>query len=331
MYEVLMQKMKILLSNDCTGIKALAYLYMDWNSAMKGFKAYLLLERSLSENSILAYEQDVHKLANFYSEESRSKNPTTLNYQDLLDFIIYVNELGLGARSQARIISGIKSFFKYLLLEDAIKDDPSELIDGPKLSRKIPDVLSYEEISRIIDTIDLSQDHGHRNKAMLETLYACGLRVSELINLLISNYFPDIGFIRIIGKNNKERIVPIGESAIEQINIYLEHYRKKQANVQKGFEDHLFLNRRGKMLTRVMVFTIIKNAKIKAGIDKKVSPHTFRHSFATHLVEGGADLRAVQDMLGHESITTTEIYTHLDNHYLRDVIMTHHPRNKKPN
>ena len=302
---------------------------MDWASTINGFKAYLLLERSLSENSIIAYEQDVQKLAEFFSLEPRLKNPLGIQYQDLIDFIIYINELGLGARSQARIISGIKAFYKYLLLEDLITDDPSELIDGPKLSRKIPEVLTYEEITQLIDVIDLSEDHGHRNKAMLETLYASGLRVSELISLKISNYFPDIGFLRVIGKNNKERIVPIGESAILQINLYLEHYRKLQANVQKGFEDHLFLNRRGKMLTRVMIFTIVKNAKLKAGIDKKVSPHTFRHSFATHLVEGGADLRAVQDMLGHESITTTEIYTHLDNEYLRDVMLTHHPRNKK--
>ena len=302
---------------------------MDWSSVINGFTSYLLLERSLSKNSILAYEQDVQKLAEFFSHEAQLKNPLSIQYQDLIDFIIYINELGLGARSQARIISGIKAFFRYLLLEDMITDDPSELLDGPKLSRKIPDVLSYEEISQIIEAIDLSEDHGHRNKAMLETLYASGLRVTELIQLRLTNYFPDIGFIRVIGKGNKERIVPIGESAIDQINIYLSHYRMKQANVQKGFEDHIFLNRRGKMLTRVMIFTIIKNAKIKAGIDKKVSPHTFRHSFATHLVEGGADLRAVQEMLGHESITTTEIYTHLDNQYLRDVLLSHHPLNKK--
>ena len=302
---------------------------MDWSATIKGFTAYLLLERSLSKNSILAYQQDVGKLASFFSEEDRDKSPLTLTYQDLIDFIIYVNEIGLGARSQARIISGIKAFYKYMLLEDLIKDDPSELIDGPRLERKIPDVLSYEEISQIIAAIDLSEDHGHRNRAMLETLYASGLRASELIDLRITNYFPDIGFIRVVGKGSKERLVPIGETAIDQINIYLKHYRTKLKTIQQGFEDHVFLNRRGKMLTRVMLFTIIKQAKEKAGIDKKVSPHTFRHSFATHLVEGGADLRAVQDMLGHESITTTEIYTHLDNQYLRDVIMTHHPRNKK--
>ncbi len=302
---------------------------MDWKSAIKGFKDYLLLERSLSANTILAYEQDVLKLASFFSQENTLKNPLQLKYQDLIDFILFINELGLGARTQARIISGIKVFFRFLLLEDLIIDDPSELIDGPKLSRKIPDVLDYEEIIMILNSIDLSSDHGHRNRAMLETLYASGLRVSELINLKISNYFPDIGFIRVIGKNNKERIVPIGESAIDQINIYLTQYRNHQINIQKGYEDHIFLNRRGKMLTRVMVFTIIKDAKTLAGIEKSVSPHTFRHSFATHLVEGGADLRAVQEMLGHESITTTEIYTHLDNQYLRDVILTHHPRNKK--
>ena len=302
---------------------------MDWNSSINGFKAYLLLERSLSSNSIVAYEQDVLKLSQFFNREEMSKLPLQINYQDLVDFIIHINELGLGARSQARIISGVKAFFRYLLLEDLIIDDPSELLDGPKLSRKIPDVLSYEEIASMLDIIDLSGKQGHRNKAIIETLYACGLRVSELINLKLSNYFPEIGFIKVVGKNNKERIVPIGESAMDQITIYLLHYRSKQENVQKGFEDHLFLNRRGKMLTRVMIFTIIKQLKIAAGIEKKVSPHTFRHSFATHLVEGGADLRAVQDMLGHESITTTEIYTHLDNQYLREVLISHHPRNKK--
>lgn len=301
---------------------------MDWKSALKGFKAYLMLERSLSENSILAYEQDVTKLAQFFSEENKKKGPLNIQYQDLIDFIIYINELGLGERTQARIISGVKAFYKYLLLEDAITDDPSELLEGPKLSRKIPDVLSYEEITLIFNAIDLSEDFGHRNRAMLETLYASGLRVSELIDLRLSNYFPDVGFIRVIGKNNKERIVPIGETAIDQINFYLKHYRSKMNNIQKGYEDHVFLNRRGKMLTRVMVFTIIKNACVQAGIKKKVSPHTFRHSFATHLVEGGADLRAVQEMLGHESITTTEIYTHLDNQYLRDVMMTFHPANR---
>lgn len=301
---------------------------MDWKSALKGFKAYLMLERSLSENSILAYEQDVTKLAQFFSEENKKKGPLNIQYQDLIDFIIYINELGLGERTQARIISGVKAFYKYLLLEDAITDDPSELLEGPKLSRKIPDVLNYEEITLIFNAIDLSEDFGHRNRAMLETLYASGLRVSELIDLRLSNYFPDVGFIRVIGKNNKERIVPIGETAIDQINFYLKHYRSKMNNIQKGYEDHVFLNRRGKMLTRVMVFTIIKNACVQAGIKKKVSPHTFRHSFATHLVEGGADLRAVQEMLGHESITTTEIYTHLDNQYLRDVMMTFHPANR---
>jgi integrase/recombinase XerD len=301
---------------------------MDWNSSLSGFKAYLLLERSLSKNSIVAYEQDVSKLAYFFTLEEHSKGPLAIKYLDLVDFVIYINELGLGASTQARIISGIKAFFRFLLLEDLIHDDPSELLDGPKLSRKIPDVLTYDEISQIIDAIDLSEDHGHRNRAMLETLYASGLRASELIDLRITNYFPEIGFIRVVGKGSKERLVPIGETAIDQINIYIKHYRSKLKTIQKGFEDHIFLNRRGKMLTRVMLFTIIKQAKEKAGIDKKVSPHTFRHSFATHLVEGGADLRAVQDMLGHESITTTEIYTHLDNQYLRDVMMTHHPRNK---
>lgn len=298
---------------------------MDWKAAINGFEEYLMLERSLSQNSIEAYLSDVQKLEEFQNRQEQHKSPNKITYQDLISFIIYINEIGLGASSQARIISGIKAFYKYLILEDIITEDPTELLEGPKLSRKIPEVLSFQEISDIIDAIDLSDNHGHRNTAIIETLYACGLRVSELIDLRLSNYFPDIGFVRVIGKNNKERLVPIGESAINQIDIYLKHYRSKQNNIQKGYEDHIFLNRRGKGLTRVMIFTIIKNTCALAGITKKVSPHTFRHSFATHLVEGGADLRAVQEMLGHESITTTEIYTHLDNSYLRDVMLSHHP------
>jgi integrase/recombinase XerD len=253
-------------------------------------------------------------------------SPGQVTYACLQDFIIYLNKIGLGDRSQARIISGIRAFYRFLILEDLVTDDPTELIEGPKLKRKIPDVLSFEEIETMLQLVDLSEETGHRNRAILETLYACGLRVSELVNLKLSNYYPDIEYIKVLGKNNKERIVPISAEAIKHNNYYINNYRSK-LNIQAGYEDYMFLNRRGKGLTRVMIFTIIKDLAEQAGIKKKVSPHTFRHSFATHLVEGGADLRAVQDMLGHESILTTEIYTHLDQSYLRDTILKFHPRN----
>lgn len=280
----------------------------------------------MSEHSQDAYIRDIKKLADFLSLSGINKEPEDLKYDDLQAFILYLNELGLGDRSQARILSGVKSFYKYLLLEDMIKDDPTELVEGPKLKRKIPDVLSVEEIVSLLDSIDLSEETGHRNRAMLETLYACGLRVSELVNLKLSNYYPEIEYVKVLGKNDKERIVPIGQEAIKYNDIYINNYRNK-LNIKEEWADYLYLNRRGKPLTRVMIFTIIKNLTQKAGINKKVSPHTFRHSFATHLVEGGADLRAVQDMLGHESILTTEIYTHLDQSYLRDTILKYHPRN----
>ena len=237
--------------------------------------------------------------------------------------------MGLGARSQARIISGLKTFYKYLLLEDIVDNNPMQLLDTPKMQRKIPEVLSYEEIQALLETIDLSHNHGLRNRAMLETLYACGLRVSELINLRLSNYYPQVSFLKVIGKSNKERIVPIGEVAIKHIGIYINHVRKLQKNIHPDHEDFLFLGRRGKKLSRILMFTVVKEAAATAGIQKNVSPHTFRHSFATHLVEGGADLKAIQDMLGHESITTTEIYTHLDTDYLRETVMTYHPRNRR--
>ncbi len=301
---------------------------MDWKSAMSGFKAYLMLERSLSANSIQAYLSDVEKLAVFAEHNGQKTNPVQTDFELLRLFIFNLNEMGIGERSQARIISGIRAFYKYLMLENLIADDPSEMLEGPKLGRKIPEVLSYDEIDAMLRTIDLSLPNGHRNRAILETLYACGLRVSELIELKLSNYYPNIGFVKVIGKNNKERIVPIGDAAIKHIQLYLDNERSAK-NISKGFENYVFLNRRGKKLTRVMVFYIIKEAASKAGITKTISPHTFRHSFATHLVEGGADLRAVQEMLGHESITTTEIYTHLDNQYLRDTIMNFHPRNQK--
>ncbi len=302
---------------------------MDWKTAIKGFNAYLMLERSMSANTLAAYGQDIEKLATFVQMESLDKNPLQIKFEDIERFIHWINKIGLGARSQARIISGVKAFYKYLLLEDLIDDNPTELLEGPKLQRKIPDTLDVVEINMILDSIDLSHVNGQRNRAMLETLYASGLRVSELISLRISNYHPEEGYIQVIGKNNKERIVPIGGEAIRHINLYLEHYRPHTSEIKPGAEDILFLNRRGNHLTRVMIFHIVKQATMAAGIEKIVSPHTFRHSFATHLVEGGADLRAVQDMLGHESITTTEIYTHLDTHYLRETILSFHPRNKK--
>ena len=302
---------------------------MNWNISLKGFKAYLLLERSLSDNSIEAYVHDVQKLVEYLNLKELNLSPLEITGDELEEFIFWLNGLGLGARSQARILSGLKSFFKYLLMEDLIDNDPTILLEGPRLRRKIPEVLSYEEVAEIIAAIDLSQPHGTRNRAMLETLYACGLRVSELINLKISNLFFDIGFIKVIGKNDKERIVPIGDEAVKHINFYMEGVRRVQKNIHKDHANNVFLNRRGKTLSRVMVFTIVKDLAALAGIQKNVSPHTFRHSFATHLVEGGADLKAVQDMLGHESITTTEIYTHLDTDYLKDVILTFHPRNKR--
>jgi integrase/recombinase XerD len=278
----------------------------------------------------MAYEDDVLKLHQFFEGEEIKISPLEVQYEDLEKFVIYINKLGLGARTQARIISGLKAFYKFLLLEDLIDDPPTELLEGPKLPRKIPDTLSYEEITAVLATIDISTAHGQRNRAMLETLYACGLRVTELITLKLSSYYTDVGYVKVIGKNDKERIVPIGQEAMKHIGFYLEGYRNHMDNIHSEHQDFIFLNRRGKRLSRIMVFNIIKEAVAKAGIKKSISPHTFRHSFATHLVEGGADLRAVQEMLGHESITTTEIYTHLDTSYLRKTIMNCHPRNKNP-
>ena len=301
---------------------------MEWRSYIKGFEAYLMLERSLSKNSIEAYTIDVQKLVSFLDMKKMATSPQLVSGVQLKEFILWINQLGIGARSQARIISGLKAFYKYLIMEDMIEDDPTSLLDTPKLDRKIPEVLSHEEIENIFGALNHSTPQGPRNRAIIETLYACGLRVSELVNLQLSNYFPSVGYVKVIGKNDKERIVPIGESAIKHIGLYIEGTRNAMMNIHKDHADYVFLNRRGKKLTRVMIFTIIKNAVRDAGIDKNISPHTFRHSFATHLVEGGADLKAVQDMLGHESITTTEIYTHLDTKYLKDTIMMYHPRNK---
>jgi len=300
---------------------------MDWKSTIHGFEAYLLLERSLSANSIEAYQSDISKLCIYSLDTLLISSPVSLTIDHLEGFIKYISQIGISDRSQARLISGIKAFFKYLLIENLINDDPSELIEGPKLSRKIPDFLTIEEMDKVLSAIDFTHEQGQRNRAILETLYSCGLRVSELTNLKLSNYFPQDEVIRVIGKNNKERICPIGSEAIKHIDYYLESVRRHMKIIQKGSEDILFLNRRGKRLTRVMIFHIVKKVIQDAGIKKTVSPHTFRHSFATHLVEGGADLKSVQDMLGHESITTTEIYTHLDTKYLRDTILLYHPRN----
>ncbi|MDB5197886.1 MAG: xerD [Flaviaesturariibacter sp.] len=298
-----------------------------WETYKKGFKAYLQLEKSLANLSVEAYLSDLDKLTAFLELEDSNKKPSELELKDLQGFLKWIAELGMTQRSQARIISGIRAFYKYCLLEDISKKDPTALIEAPKLSRQLPDVLAYEEIETIIAQIDLSTPEGERNKAILETMYSCGLRVSEVINLKLSQLYLDVEFVRVIGKGNKERLVPIGSSAIKQIQQYRQ-YTRSQASPQAGEEDILFLNRRGKRLSRVMVFLIIKDLVKKAGINKTVSPHTFRHSFATHLVEGGADLRAVQEMLGHESITTTEIYTHLDREFLRRTLQEFHPHFK---
>jgi integrase/recombinase XerD len=295
-----------------------------WDPYKKGFKAYLQLERSLSENSVEAYLHDVEILTQYLQSANDLKNPSELVLKDLQKFTKWVAELGMSAGSQARIISGLRQFYKYCLLEQISTTDPTALLEAPKLKRSLPDTLSYEEIENIINKIDLSKPEGGRNKAILETMYSCGLRVSEVVNLKLSNLYLDVGFIRVIGKGDKERLVPIGSSAVKYITIYAKDIRV-HVQPKKGKEDFVFLNRRGDELTRVMIFLIIKQLAKQAGITKNISPHTFRHSFATHLVEGGADLRAVQEMLGHESITTTEIYTHLDREYLRKTLEKYHP------
>lgn len=293
----------------------------------KGFQAYLKLEKSLSSNSIDAYLRDLSKFFQFLELKSLNPGPNEVEIGHVQDFMAWLYDVKIGPRSQARILSGIKAFFNYLMMEDVVVRNPTSLVEGPKLGMKIPEVLSIEEIDSIIKSIDLSSREGERNRAILETLYGCGLRVSELIHLKISNLLFEEGFIRIIGKGNKERIVPIGSTAIKFIRYYFEHRRNHQM-VKKDAEDVVFLNNRGAGLTRVMIFTIVKKLCEKANISKGVSPHTFRHSFATHLIDGGADLRAIQEMLGHKSITTTEIYTHLDRQYLREAITAFHPRVK---
>ena len=295
-----------------------------WEAYKKGFKAYLQLERSLSDNSVEAYLTDIDKLTSWMQSVNKLKAPSEIELPDLQEFIKWVAELGMTASSQSRIISGLRTFYKYCLIEDISKTDPTLLLEAPKLKRILPDILSFNEIESIINQIDLSKEEGTRNKAILETMYSSGLRVSEVVNLRLSQLYLEIGFIRVVGKGNKERLIPIGSSAIKHITIYKDAVRSK-INIQPGEEDILFLNRHGKRLSRVMIFLIIKDLVKKAGIRKNISPHTFRHSFATHLVEGGADLRAVQEMLGHESITTTEIYTHLDREFLRKTLENFHP------
>jgi integrase/recombinase XerD len=297
----------------------------DWDPYIRGFKAFLQLEKSLSANSVDAYLHDVDKLIQYFEVSGISINPEKVQSDHLKGFLKWINELGMTSTSQSRIISGLKGFYKYLLLENIIQTDPTELLESPKIGRKLPSTLSIPEINDLINAIDLSTPEGERNRTILETLYGCGLRVSELVNLRISNLFFNEGFIKVTGKGDKERLIPIGTVAIKQIRIYLSTVRI-HIPVKKGHEDIVFLNRRGSRLSRVMIFTIIKQLAIKTGLKKQISPHTFRHSFATHLVEGGADLRAVQEMLGHESITTTEIYTHLDRDYLRSAIIQYHPR-----
>ncbi|MEZ7900808.1 MAG: site-specific tyrosine recombinase XerD [Flavobacteriales bacterium] len=298
-----------------------------WNIQKRGFKGFLAIEKSLSKNSIEAYLADIEKLTQYLEIENKVHfTPIQVKYEDLQHFLAKVYEMGLSARSQARIISGIKAFYNYLIIENLSEVNPAELLESPKIGRKLPDTLSIEEINTLINAIDLSSSTGERNKAILETLYGCGLRVSELVNLKISNVYFDEEFIKVTGKGDKERLVPISSSALKHIKIYLEQVRVHN-KITKGFEDFIFLNRSGKSLTRVMIFTIVKQLVEKSGIQKTISPHTFRHSFATHLVNAGADLRVVQDMLGHVSITTTEIYMHLDRSYLHQEIKKFHPRN----
>jgi len=295
-----------------------------WEPYKKGYKAWLQLERSLSDNSIEAYLRDIDKLTQYLQAAGTLKAPDAVELKDLQQFLQWIAGLGLNAASQARILSGIRSFYKYCFIEQIVRKDPTALLESPKQRRALPDVLAFDEIEALIGRIDLSKPEGGRNKAILETMYSCGLRVSEVVGLRLSCLYLDVGYIRVIGKGDKERLVPIGESATKYIRLYQLEIRP-QVPIKSGNEDILFLNRRGSKLTRVMIFLIIRDLARQAGLTKNISPHTFRHSFATHLVEGGADLRAVQEMLGHESITTTEIYTHLDREYLRETLHRYHP------
>ncbi len=295
-----------------------------WEAYKKGYKGWLQLEKSLADNSVEAYLHDIEKLTSFLVDNKEVKTPADLTLKHLEAFVQWIHELGMTVASQARIISGLRSFYKYCQVEQLVTADPTLMLEAPKTTRKLPDVLTFEEIEKIIASLDLSKPEGGRNKAIFETMYSCGLRVSELVNLRLSNLFLDVGFIKVLGKGDKERLVPIGSDAIKYIQIYRNNIRN-HITIQQGEEDIVFLNRRGHRLTRVMIFLILKDLVKKASIEKNVSPHTFRHSFATHLVEGGADLRAVQEMLGHESITTTEIYTHLDREFLRNTLHQFHP------
>ena len=299
-----------------------------WDSHKKGYKAWLQLEKSLSDHSVSAYLSDLEKLTQFFQSAEIKISPKEVTLKQLQKFTVFISELGLSATSQARIISGIRSFYDYCLAENIVETDPTLLLEAPKTRRKLPDTLSVDEVDQIISSIDLSTPEGTRNKAIFETMYSCGLRVSELVNLKISQFYPDLGFIRVTGKGDKERLIPIGNTAVKNVKIYLKTVRT-HIDIADGQEDMLFLNRRGSKLSRVMIFLVLKDLVKKAGITKTISPHTLRHSFATHLVEGGADLRAVQEMLGHESITTTEIYTHLDRDYLRATLQQFHPAYRK--
>ena len=298
---------------------------MSWKSHINGFRSFLQIEKSLSTNSVSAYESDLEKLLQFLEVKGKKVSPKKIQSKDIREFMQWIALMGLSAKSQSRILSGIKAFFRYLILEDELKHNPTDLIEAPKVGRKLPDTLSREEVITLLESVDLSHPQGERNRAMLEVLYGCGLRVSELINLKLTDWHQNEGFVKVIGKGNKQRLAPIGSIAEKHLTTYLQQIRSHQKRV-KGHENFIFLNRNGKQLSRVIVFYIIKDLAIKNNIQKKISPHTFRHSFATHLIEGGADLRAVQEMLGHESITTTEIYTHLDRDYLKEAIITHHPR-----
>ena len=302
---------------------------MIWESYRRGFDAYLRLERSLSQHSVEAYRHDIEKLTAYLEENNIAVQPAGITLQLLQDFLKWLNITSLNARSQMRIISGIRAFYKYLLLENIVADDPTQLLDMPRTGRKLPEFLTISEIEHLLAAIDLSKPEGERNKAIIETLYGCGLRVTELVNLKISNTYFNEGYMRITGKGNKERLVPFSGQALKQITLYL-HALRCHIKIKKGNEDILFLNRRGSKLSREMIFMIIRELAAIAGIHKTIGPHTLRHSFATHLVEGGADLRAVQEMLGHASITTTEIYTHLDREFLRENIMAHHPLYQRP-
>lgn len=299
-----------------------------WSSVKKGFKAWLQLEKSLSDNSVEAYLRDIEKFTQFLELRKSRPSPQDIGLKDLQEFVKWIGALGMTATSQSRILSGIRSFYKYCQLENIVTKNPTLLLETPKLKRALPDFLSVSEITQILESVDLSKPEGERNRAILETMYSCGLRVSEVVSLRLSSLYPDLGFIKVTGKGDKERLVPIGKTALKYISIYRNQVRV-HARIKPGNEDILFLNRRGARLSRQMIFILLKEIVKRAGIKKTVSPHTFRHSFATHLVEGGADLRAVQEMLGHESITTTEIYTHLDREYLRKTLEKYHPAFQK--